>query len=146
MDSKKFEYDSSSVDVESSTLEQLHDIAEHCRTFKTLKNIQDIADKHCRLVLKKLTPHDINQIQSEIRRNTRKTRSFQGGSCHLIPDSIAKRPMPKTGPKNFQCRHCSSMFAYKSLLKIHVGRVHLKSQPFQCKYCQKSFNQKGGTT
>ena len=67
----------------------------------------------------------------------------QGGSRHLTPNSTAKKPMPKTGPKKFQCRHCSSTFAYKSLLKIHYGRVHLKIKNFQCRYCQKSFNTKG---
>jgi hypothetical protein len=177
----------SSVDIESSTLVQLHDISEnivdkHCRLVlkrltsheinqhqsgiekkaKKTRSFQggshhltpdSTANKQmaetgqgnfqCRLVLKKLTSHEINQNQSGIGRNAKKTRSFQGGSRHLTPDSIAKNPMPKTGPRKFQCRHCSSMFAYKSLLKIHVGRVHLKIQPFQCKYCQKSFNQKG---
>ena len=67
----------------------------------------------------------------------------QGGSRHLTPDSTAKKPMSMTGLKKFQCRHCSSMFAYKCRLKTHVEIVHLKIKAFQCKYCQKSFNQKG---
>ena len=132
MDSKTFECDSSSNDIESSsTLVEVLDIS------------KNISVKNCRLVLKRLTSREINQNQSGIEKKAQKTRSFQGGSCHLTPDSTAKKPMPKTDQRKFQCRHCSSMFAYKSLLKIHVGRVHLKIQPFQCKYCQKSFYQKG---
>ena len=68
---------------------------------------------------------------------------FDSTNGTLTPDSTTKNPMPKTDQQKLQCSHCSSMFAYKSLLEIHVRRIRLGIQrPFKCQYCKKSFHLK----
>ena len=44
--------------------------------------------------------------------------------------------------RKIECGSCGKMFKYKSELKVHVNKIHLKIKDYVCKTCDKSFSSK----
>ena len=44
--------------------------------------------------------------------------------------------------RNIECGSCGKMFKYKSELKVHVNKIHLKIKDYVCNSCDKSFSSK----
>ena len=41
--------------------------------------------------------------------------------------------------RNIECGYCDKMFKYKSEMKVHVKKIHLKIKDYFCDNCDKSF-------
>ena len=49
--------------------------------------------------------------------------------------------------KKFQCKDCEKGFSSKSALRDHAMNMHIKSQPYQCRYgCTNRYNDRANRT
>ena len=43
------------------------------------------------------------------------------------------------GKPSVPCPHCPKLFMRAYNMKVHIDRVHNKSKPWQCQFCEKTF-------
>ena len=46
---------------------------------------------------------------------------------------------PASGVPNVPCPHCPKKFMRGYNMRVHIERVHNKSKPWQCQFCEKTF-------
>ena len=46
---------------------------------------------------------------------------------------------PATGVPSVPCPHCPKKFMRGYNMRVHIERVHNKSKPWQCQFCEKTF-------
>ena len=72
-----------------------------------------------------------------------RTACAECGGMYKKMDLHIKTVHVKESEKDFQCKECGKGFMAQASLKDHTMNVHLKLQPYQCRFgCEKRYNDK----
>ena len=57
----------------------------------------------------------------------------------MIKNNSFKVGGAAAGVPNVPCPHCDKKFMRGYNMRVHIERVHNKSKPWQCQFCEKTF-------
>ena len=55
------------------------------------------------------------------------------------PESEGRKGGTPSGTPSVPCPHCPKKFMRGYNMRVHIERVHNKSKPWQCQFCEKTF-------